>query len=210
MHINYFDLGLWKTADEIDIMVNSVFPKFQNITYTVYGIEAYKPYCQQLEKKYINNKNIKIYNLAINDSKKDISLYMATNDGLGNSIFKSKNNVDKNKSCVVDGNTFSNWLFENNINLENSINIVKLNIEGAELFFWEDIKKSNLINKFNIFCGYPHDHDINKIEELKDKVQYYKELLKELNVNFKYLCRTDKNLSELTMINSLKEFIDKS
>jgi len=207
MHINYFDLGLWKTADEIDIMVTSVFPTFQNITYNVYGIEAYKPYCDDLEKKYTNNKNIKIYNLAINDSKQDVSLYMATNEGLGNSIFKSKNNVRKDASCIVPGNTFSNWLIENNINLENSINILKVNIEGAELFLWEDIKKSNLRNKFNIFCGHP-DHDITKVDELRNKISYYYELLNELKIELKFLCRTNRNLSETTMVNCLNEIFN--
>jgi FkbM family methyltransferase len=208
MHINYFDLGLWKTSDEIDIMVEKVFPKFQNITYSVYGIEAYKPYCDDLEKKYINNKNVKIYNLAINDCKKDVFLYMADNAGLGNSIFESKNNVKRNDKHCVAGNTFSNWLIENNINLEKSINILKLNIEGAELFFWEDIKKSNLKDKFNIFCGHP-DHDITKVGELKDKINYYHELLKELKIEIKFLCRTDHNLSETTMTNCLTEILNR-
>lgn len=43
-HINYFDLGLWKRADELHYMVDVILPQFKNTTYTAYGIKE-KSYC---------------------------------------------------------------------------------------------------------------------------------------------------------------------
>lgn len=207
-HINYFDLGLWKDAAEIEIMVEDIFPKFENITYNIYGIEANPNFCESIRKKFANYKNIKIFNLAINNQKNDIvKLYKANNQELGNSIFKTKNNVSENDFYIVPSNTFSNWLCENNIELENSINILKVNIEGSELFLWQDFKDNNLVSKFNILCGYPLDHDIKKVSELKSEINRYFELLNQLNINMEFFCHVDKNLSIKTMEKLLNKYL---
>ena len=62
------------------------------------------------------------------------------------------------------------------------MNILKVNIEGAELYLWEDLKINNIRNKFQILCGYK-DHDIFKVSELKPKYDYYMSLVEELNIN---------------------------
>lgn len=211
IHINYFDLGLWKDGFEIKLMLENVLPLFPNVSYSIYGIEA-SPYCfNSVKKLFVNNPNVHIFNFAINKEKVDsIKLYKSENDELGNSIFKSKYNVYENKYYTVNGNTFSNWLNEEKIDLENSINILKVNIEGAELHLWDDFKKNNLRDKFQIICGFPFDHDVEKVKELKNEVPRYKDLIKELNINLDFFCRTNKELSIETMEKLLKEYINKN
>lgn len=207
-HINYFDLGLWKKADELNYMVKYVLPQFKNITYTAYGIEACPEYASLIKQKYIDNKNVIIHNKAISNSVGKTNLFIAnSNDGLGNSIFRSKNNVDVNNKVEVSTTTFSEWLIENNIDLNNSINILKVNIEGAELFLWEDFKKNNLRGHFQLLCGHP-SHDIYKVSELNDKIDYYKSLLEELNINLMLFCHTDQNTSINNMTSALENILN--
>lgn len=206
-HINYFDLGLWKKADELSYMVDIILPQFKNITYTAYGIEAHPEYAGAIDRKYKDNPNVKIFNKAIsNESFKTTKLYISdVNGGLGNSIFKTKNNVNTAAYVEIETTTFSNWLIENKIDLSNSINILKSNIEGAELFLWEDFKKNDLRQHFHIFCGHP-SHDIYKVKELSDQIQNYTSLLKDLNLDFVFFCHTDPKKSIEDMTRKIKSY----
>jgi len=189
-HINYFDLGLGPHPYELEYMVKDILPLFQNITYNIYGIEAHPKYTEYAKTLFKDYKNIHFYNLAISNKTGIEKLYLQDgkeNGDLGNSIFKTKNNVNKNKFYEVESSTFYSFLLKNNINLENSINILKVNIEGAELYLWENFKEYNLTNKFQILCGY-HSHDICKVSELKDYTDYYFNLIKELNINLSHFC----------------------
>lgn len=209
-HINYFDLGLGPEPSELNFMVNIILPNYKNITYKAYGIEAHPKYVETAKSIFSNNENVSIHNLAISDKEGVEKLYLDANThdgGLGNSIFQTKNTVSKNKYYDVKSDTFSSFLIKNNINLENSLNILKVNIEGAELYLWEDFKKNNLRPKFQILCGYK-SHDVYKVSELKDKYEYYNLLINELNVELIHFCHyggIDRAVN--SMKSELKKFI---
>lgn len=189
-NINYFDLGLGPHPHELQYMINDVLKNFSDISYKAYGIDAHPDYVKTANNIFNNNNNVEIYNLAISNKKGTEKLYLESNTkngGLGNSIFKTKNNVDINSYIEIETTTFSNWLIENKIDLSNSINILKVNIEGAELFLWEDFKKNNLRDSFHILCGHP-SHDIYKVSELCNQIDYYNSLLVELNINLMHFC----------------------
>lgn len=207
-HINYFDMGLCYDAKEMELFINQVIPKFSNVTYTVYGFEADPDSCKVVKDRYKNNSNVIINNLAISNSKGFVKLYKSDNGGLGNSIFPSKNNVSPFNYYNVESDTFSNWLIENKIDLKNSINILKVNIEGAELYLWEDFKLNNLRKEFHILCG-TTVHDINKVHELQPKVSYYFELVKELNAELSVFTGNHSEKSVNCLINLLKSIIEK-
>ena len=207
--INYFDLGLHKNAGEIDIMINSIIPLFKDIQFNIFGIEAHPEYTKNLKEKYKNYNNVIIENFAISNKTDKIKLYIEPRTGLGNSIFSTKNNVNPEKFLDVESTTFSDYLINNNINLDSSsCNILKFNIEGAELYLWEDIVKSNLTNKIDIICG-SGIRDINKVFELKNEktLNYYNQLLIDINFEkkFVYFCDCNPNKS----INEMKDNLNK-
>lgn len=199
-------MGLCYDAAEINLFIDHIVPKFKNITYSVYGFEADPDSAKKVKERYKNNPNVHIENIAISNSKGIVKLYKSDNGGLGNSIFPSKNNVDPFKFYEVESNTFSNWLFEKNINLDKCINILKVNIEGAELYLWEDFKQNNLRNKFHILCG-TTVHDINKVRELSSKVQYYHELVKELNAELSVFTGTQSRKSVESLYDLIKNIL---
>ena len=209
-NINYFDLGLGPHPHELQYMINDVLKNFSDISYKAYGIDAHPDYVKTASNIFNNNNNVEIYNLAISNKKGTERLYLESNTkngGLGNSIFKTKNNVDRNTYLDVQSNKFSSFLQEKNINLKNSINVLKVNIEGAELYLCEDFKQNDLRKYFHIICGYK-DHDIYKVNELKEKYHYYDSLIKELNIEMVHFCHyggPDRSIS--TMKNSLSKVL---
>lgn len=190
VHINYIDLGLGPHPHELEYMVKDILPTFKNITYKAYGIEAHPNYVNTAKNIFKNKNEVELFNVAISNKKGKERLYLqkkTSDGGIGNSIFETKYNVDKNKYVEIECDTFYSLLNKNNINLDDSLNILKVNIEGAELYLWEDFKNNNLRNKFQILCGF-RDHDIFKVSQLKSKYEYYMNLVNELDINLMHFC----------------------
>lgn len=178
MKVNYFDLGLYRGV-ELDWMINKILPAVGIEDFNAYGFEASAKYATNLAKKYNNNSKVKIDHVAIADKEEIIRLYHSPNL-LGHSIYSTKNNVLKDSFEEVEGIRFSEWINENNIDLESSFNIMKVNIEGAEWPLFQDLVKNDLVKHFDIFCG--AGHDVGKIGEFKDIVSDYYSLLEERGI----------------------------
>lgn len=200
MILNYFDLGLHKDAAEIDMFIKVCDEN--NIQYSVWGFEAHPNYCASLVEKYKNNKNVTIINKAIFDKNCILKLYLApSNDGEGNSIFKTKNNVNVEKFIEVEGVLFSEWILNNVSNLETSNNILRYNIEGAEWYLMNDLKNKNLLKYFKIILG--STPDMIKISELKDFIPEYDKLLdmNDIKVHKFTKCQPKTNCNLINLIN---------
>jgi FkbM family methyltransferase len=177
MKVYYFDMGLFQGV-ELGWMVNSVFPALGIENYEAYGFEAFGQYANKLQKKHANNDKVTIIHKAIAENEDKNKLYFA-NNRLGHSIFSTKRNVTK-KFEEVDGIVFSNWISENIKDFDTSFNILKVNIEGAEWFLFNDLVNSGLHKNIDIFCG--AGHDVEKVSELSDKVEEYYNLLENNNI----------------------------
>ncbi len=157
-HINYFDFGLYN-AIELRWM-KCILPLFTD-KYNLYGFEACKSHYDKLTS--LEDKNTKLFNVAISNSPEDVvKLYHADNR-IGHSIYASKNNVSSDYE-KVKSIRFSKWLLDEKINLDNSFNIIKINIEGAEWDFFNDLIENNLHKKINTFYA-SYDKDIKKIKQ---------------------------------------------
>lgn len=185
--INYFDLGLYKDALEMEQLAN-IISKYNisfNIPYKMYGFEANPDFANAAKQKFSSNPNISIHNLAICNEDKQVQLFLS--GGKGDSIYESKFSK-KTKKITVQGKKFSSFIKENNINLDNNINIVKINIEGAEWDFFNDIINSGIHKYISIYIG--RGHDPHKIEEfIKNGTNIkYDQLLKDNNIKIQRYC----------------------
>ena len=177
MKINYFDLGVF-AAKEISWMTEKILPKLGIEDYSVHGFEACKTYCDHALHRFEDNDRINLYNYAVSDHNGEEKLYYAENR-VGNSIFKTKNNVT-NEYEVVKAIKLSDFIKENMPTFDQDFNIMKINIEGAEWPVFKDLCESGLYKHFNIFCG--QGHDVEKVEELSGIVDDYYSLLKKYNI----------------------------
>jgi FkbM family methyltransferase len=179
MKLNYFDLGLHKDAVEIDMFIDIC--KKNKFEYNIYGFEAHPEYCNKLYKKYENDKNVKIINKAISNNNGLIKLYISEkNNGEGNSIFKTKINVNANNFITIESIKFSDWIKENIVDFKENNNILRFNIEGAEWHLINDLNDNNLLKYFKIILG--SKSDIRKVGELVKYIEEYDMILKNNNI----------------------------
>ena len=205
MKINYFDLGLFRDGLELEEVHRNILPKF-NLKFNSYGIEANPEYFKKLQKKFYD-ENLSIFNLAICSENKPINLYLSRNR-VGDSIYDTKRGVEKEKFFEVTGKKFSTFLKDNNIELDGNINICKINIEGAEWDFFNDIIDNNLLKHFHLFCG--AGNDVYKIEEFQENgvTKKYNELLKNNNIKIYNFCMDFKVEKNINLQEKIKEIID--
>ena len=104
------------------------------VKFELYGFEA----CKLFYNKIISDKEIiqiskqnicKLFNLAIADREGEIKLYHHRNR-VGHSIYSTKNLISEEFE-TIPCTRFSKWLETEGINLKDSINILRMNIEGA-------------------------------------------------------------------------------
>jgi FkbM family methyltransferase len=189
--INYFDLGTHKNGTEINMFLRAV--QNMDVPYNIYGFEAHPDLAQQAAERYAEYPEVKIYNIAISDKNEKIELYLNRGRGLGNSIFKTKNNVDAKKFVEVEGVVFSDWVRDNKIDLT-MINILRFNIEGAELHLMNDLVLSGLYKDIDLILAPSTGGDILKCKETKPLYGYYIEMLKRHNIRTIFFKRTPRNI----------------
>jgi|GEM_PF-3387983 len=170
MRINYFDLGLYH-GTELTVMAERIIPEIGFDNFFAYGFEACREHYEAVSNiPWLKKDNIKIFNYAVSGKPGNRKLYHAPNN-LGHSLFSTKKNVTS-ESEDVESILFSEWILDNVPTFKDDINIIKMNIEGAEYEVFQDLVKSDLVKHVDIFCG--AGHDIEKISELLPvKGDYY-------------------------------------
>jgi FkbM family methyltransferase len=169
--INFFDLGMNKGA-VCDHFLNST--QKEGLDVNIIGFEPMPDLFLDLQKKYKGKDNIEIHQLAISKNSGFEKIYSANCAG-GHSLFKDHQAVEnqpaKNKTSFnVKSIKFSDFIIENykKYKIDNSINILKSNIEGAEFYLFNDIIDTGIHKKFHIFCGTPNSSfDVYKVKSLK-------------------------------------------
>jgi FkbM family methyltransferase len=161
MRVNYFDLGLHKNGWELGQIQDVIFPSLKINNYKIFGFEAHPIFYKNCKKIYTDDR-VKLYNRAISNSEDEIKLFLARNT-VGHSIFSTKVNVNKGRFIKVKGIVFSKFLEEEVSNFRDEVNILKINIEGAEWHFFNDIISKGY-HEYFLFCG--QGHDVDKVEEL--------------------------------------------
>ena len=184
IRINYIDLGV-HIGEEIDLVLDQYSDYQDKYELYVYGVEANPSLCEYLNQRYEYFNEVKIFNNAISDKSEYINLYLGQGS-LASSIFATKNNVT-DKTVKVLGKKFSDFVNDNVEQFDTSVNILKLNIEGAELDVYENLIETDMFKDIDLFCGHP-SHDIEKVAELEPKRKRYYSLLEEYNIELSYLC----------------------
>lgn len=191
--INYFDLGMFD-GKEIDMFITEVSSDYD---YNVYGFEAHPKYHQKIKDRFKDNGRIQCFNYAITDkanSNQKLKLYMEPT-GHGNSIFSTKNNIDINNCVEVNSISFVNWVKENIPDYKNCYNILRFNIEGAELFLINDIIENDFNKHINLYLGSVPGEDILKVSELQPYYNDYIQTLKNNKIDILPYCNGLNNIS---------------
>ena len=149
---------------------------------------------QKAADRYRNYQNVQIFDYAISNNNGYAKLYIAEGNKLeGNSIFKSKNNVDPSKYIEVKSIKFSDWIRKNIPNYTKEINVIRFNIEGAEIHLLEDIIEKELNKHIYLYLGASGGEDILKCKEISHLHSSYESRLKENEINVHQFCSVSQN-----------------
>jgi FkbM family methyltransferase len=188
-HINYIDCGLYD-GDEIEMFTTVMQNlKISTSRFTINAFEAHPEYCKNISRRFADQSNIFIHNYAISDSIGSIRLYLQKNGGgEGNSIFATKRNVDEYSYFDVQSISLIDFIVENIPNFNTSINILRCNIEGAELPLFEDLISKDFSSKFLLYLGSEPGVDLKKTKQLEDKYHYFVNMLSQNKIKIKRFC----------------------
>ncbi len=199
MLVRYFDLGTFK-GGELSRM-NTLLAKHPQVTaYEMYGFEAHPKLARHCRLKFLFNKRVNIVNTALGDSEGECTLYLNRNL-VGSSIYAGKNNVIAGREITVPKQKLSDWLRAHQLtDAGQSFNIIKSNIEGAELEVWNDLVNEKLVSLFDLWLGPKEGYDgwaedFKKIKGMEDKADALGESFKAHGAYVHRFSSFDKNIA---------------
>jgi len=207
MHVNYFDLGVWAGA-EIGWMIDEIFPDLGITDYSVYGFEACKATLDSTLARFAGKDNVMLVHSAISGSEGQLKLYHARRGSKGHSIYSSKRNVVQKNFEWVDCTRLSVWIDQNVPSFDSSFNILRANIEGAELSLFQDLETSGKIGGFDLFCGSHPGLDMGKVQTLKKKRKILMKILSKNDIVVHRFCHNRKLVPKIKKVirKRLQEF----
>lgn len=181
--IIFLDIGLHKNPVQSLRMMDWFADDYEIL---FFAFEAHPEYIKNAKEIFENHKNTlscphhvqaQFFNVALvgpDDNSKHVELYLSDNIGKGNSLFKTRGR----NSIKVDATRLSKILTEQNIDFNKDIVLLRMNVEGAELYIIEDLVQAGLVNKIKGYFGMWDD--LHKIDPALD--EKLKALLKDNNI----------------------------
>jgi hypothetical protein len=170
----YLDLGLHREGEELAWVAGNLLPKISN-RFEAFGLEARRDSFLQVHRKLGGLDNVRIVHTAVcypapSDGK--IKLYIATNDGMGDSIHRPGTSYE-----VVPGTRLTDFLEDNNIALGERVTLLRMNIEGAEYDVINDLIDSGNVSNIDGYSGTWDDMeyiDTQRAAELRSLVKQHR------------------------------------
>lgn len=125
-----FDLGGYEGQWSSDI--------YSRYKCKIFIFEPVKKYFQNIKERFVKNGDIKVFDFGLSKENKDVPIFL-NNDGSSVYLKGGKQETVKLKKA-------SDFLKENNFK---KIDLIKINIEGGEYDFLEELIESGFINKIN-------------------------------------------------------------
>ncbi|WP_168796338.1 FkbM family methyltransferase [Flagellimonas onchidii] len=192
LFFNRFLTKLDKNSIAIDCGANvgDISLKLAKTGAQVFAFEPNPFAYKELIDKVKDYKNVTPYNKGVWDKNTVTKLYFhnqAENDeafwSFGSSIVKAKGNVDKERSIEVEIIDLTEFIDR----LDKKVDLLKIDIEGAECELLEKFIKKELYKKVTLTLVETHDR---KIDGQKKKTDRLRELIKEKeidNINLSWL-----------------------
>jgi len=192
LSVVYFDMGTHKEGAELAIMVDRMLPKMSN-KFEAYGFEANRNNFDQVKKKFTGKKHVSLYHKALcyalptNGKIKlyhvDLTDHLSNSGkpqesweslrGAADSLYRQSSSYEE-----VEAIKLSEWLHDNNINLEDKICLLRMNIEGAEYDVIQDLVESGLAKHIDGYYGMWDD--VSSIDEQRG--QHFRAFLSKNNI----------------------------
>lgn len=173
--INWFDLGTHEDARELRFVERALLSALPNPRH-FYAFEANPATFRAVQSKLEGLPNLRCFNVAlVKDPPKagKVRLF-TTGRGLGDSVYRK----GRGEPVDVPARRLSEVIRDERIDLEGSINLLRMNIEGSEFDVIEDLVERDLVRHFQGFFGMWDD--VAKIDPVRD--ERFRALLRETGI----------------------------
>lgn len=147
-----FDIGGYKGEFARDI--------FCKYNATIYIFEPIKSFFQIIQSKFVNNQKVKIHNFGL--AGKDEQMQISMSENASSVFLKTEDSETIHLKSIV------NFIKENNIQ---TVDLIKINIEGGEYELLESLIENNLISVFKNIQVQFHDFLLENGKERMNKIQ---------------------------------------
>jgi FkbM family methyltransferase len=183
-------LGPGRIAIDCGANVGDITVQLAGTGAEVYAFEPNPFAFERLKDRTRGYPNVTCINKGVWDKNTSAELYFHKEAGkngefwsFASSIFSSKGNVDPNHSVTVGLIDLAEFILK----LERPVDLLKIDIEGAECEVLEEFLNKDLQNKVKLTLVETHD---SKIQGLKEKTDRVRKLIREkkaYNVNLSWL-----------------------
>jgi FkbM family methyltransferase len=146
------DIGGYKGEFAVDI--------FCKYNATIYVFEPIESFFKIIQKKFVNNPKIKVYNFGL--AGKDEQMEISMTDNASSVFLKTEDSETIQLKSIV------NFLQKNNIQF---VDLIKINIEGGEYELLESLIENNLLSNFKNIQVQFHDFLLDDGKERMNKIQ---------------------------------------
>jgi FkbM family methyltransferase len=150
--IVYLDLGTHREARELRYMVQTVLPSLGGSVRT-FGFEAIRDFYEEARQRFADRPDVRLVHAAVCYQAGTITLYRGQDDGLGASIYREGVGAVEEAPAV----RLSDWLRDQGIDLQRTICLLRMNIEGAEYDVIRDLVDSGLVGSIDGYFGMMDD-----------------------------------------------------
>lgn len=147
-----FDVGGYKGEFAADI--------FCKYNATIYVFEPIQSFFETIKHKFINNQKVKMYHFGLAGKDEEMQISMSDNSS---SVF-----LKTEDSETIQLKSIVNFIKENNIQ---TVDLIKLNIEGGEYELLEALIENDLIGIFKNIQVQFHDFLLENGKERMHKIQ---------------------------------------
>jgi len=134
-----------------------IFCKYNS---TIYVFEPIKSFYQIIQNKFVNNQKVKVYNFGLAGKDEQMQISMSDN---ASSVF-----LESEDSETIQLKSIVNFIQDNNIQ---SVDLIKINIEGGEYDLLDSLIENNLISIFKNIQVQFHDFLLDDGKERMHKIQ---------------------------------------
>ena len=160
-----FDVGGYKGE-----FAGDIFCKYNA---SIYVFEPLQSFFQIIKNKFVNNQKVKVYNFGL--AGKDDQMQISLSDN-ASSVF-----LQSDDSETIQLKSIVNFIQENEIQ---SVDLIKINIEGGEYELLEALIENNLITVFKNIQVQFHDFLLDDGKERMSIIQ--EELSKTHQITYQY------------------------
>lgn len=145
---------------------------------------------KMIQKRFLGNKNIECVNKAVHDKAGKFQLYFHTDRmekddaafTVSSSLMPNKNNIDTNHSVEIETIDLDHFIS----NLGKAVDILKLDVEGAEVDILKKIIKNETYKMIKLILVETHEKKIvgfqKEVDELKSLIEKHK--IKNIKLNW--------------------------